>query len=364
MTRLNYEASFMRIERLKEELKKENVDGYLITNVKNIYYFTGFMDISDASLNLIIPSQGKPILLAHPLSYTAAMEKVANCVVKEISHEEKIVDKLIEEIRSRNLKNVNFDTYPIRGYLELVEKLKDVKLTLNQDIIWRLRRVKSEEEIVFLRKASELADIGIDAAINAIKSGVREYEIAAEAEYAMRVHGSEGTAFETIVASGPRSAYPHGLCSSRVVHDGDFILLDLGAIYSGYRSDITRTVVVGKPSTKQFKMLNLVLEAQQKALRSIRAGSNAKEVDATARRVLASRGYDKYFLHGLGHGVGLDIHEPPRLSPRSSDFLGERNVFTVEPGIYIKGFGGVRIEDTVLVHKDSVERLTQAPYYV
>lgn len=354
----------MKIERLKEELTKENVDGYLITNIKNIFYFTGFMDISVAALHLIIPSKGKPILLAHPLSYIAAIEKVANCVVKEISHEEKIVDKLIEEIRSYKMKNIYFDTFPIREYLELVKKLKDVKMTLNQDIIWRLRRVKSEEEIVFIRKASELADIGIDAGINAIKSGIREYEIAAEAEYAMRVHGSEGTAFETIVASGPRSAYPHGLCSDRVVRDGDYVILDLGAIFSGYRSDITRTVVVGRPSTKQFKILNLVLEAQQKALRYIRAGSNAKEVDAIARRFLASRGCEKYFLHGLGHGVGLDIHEPPKLSRKSLDFLVERNVLTVEPGIYIKGFGGVRIEDTVLVHKDSIERLTQASYYV
>lgn len=354
----------MRIERLKNELRKGDADGYLITNVKNVYYFAGFMDISEATLNLIIPLDGEPVLLAQPLSYTAAKEKATNCVVKEISPREKIVDRLIEEIRSLDMKYVDFDTLPIPVYLELVEELREVKFTPNQDIIWHLRRVKSEEEIAFLRKASELADIGIEAGIKAIKPGVREYEIAAEVEYAMRVHGSEGRAFETIVASGPRSAYPHGVCASRVVREGDFIIMDLGAIYSGYRSDLTRTVVVGSPSTKQSQMLNLVLGAQRKALQYIRAGLNAKEVDAIAREVLASGGYDKYFLHGLGHGVGLDIHEPPTLSSRSEDILEEGNVVTVEPGIYINGFGGVRIEDTVLVHKDHAEKLTKASYYL
>jgi Xaa-Pro aminopeptidase len=354
----------MRIERLKNELREREADGYLVTNVNNVYYFTGFMDISAATLNLIIPQNGGAVLLTQPLSYKAAVEKAANCAVKEVPFGEKMVDRLIWEVRSLGLKHLEFDSIPIAIFLKLVEGLGEVKFKPNQDLIWDLRRVKSNEEIEFLRKASELADIGVEAGIEAVKPGVREYEIAAEAEYAMRVHGSEGVAFETIVASGPRSAHPHGVCSRRVVHEGDFIIVDLGAIYSGYRSDLTRTVVVGRPSKRQSQIVNLVLEAQREALQRIRAGLKAKEADSVARDVLASGGYDKYFLHGLGHGVGLDIHEPPTLSSGSDDVLEEGNVVTVEPGIYIDGFGGGRIEDTVLVHKYGVERLTHASYYL
>ncbi len=354
----------MRIELLKNEMIKSKADGYLISNINNVFYFTGFMDVSDATLSLIIPLDGEPTLLVSPLSYTAAKDNALNCLVNVISTEKKIIDKLIKKIKLNNLKKIEFDTLPTPMYIELIKRLKGVKITPNQNSIWNLRRIKDEQEISFLRKASTLADIGIKTGIQAIKTGVKEYEIAAEAEYAMRLHGSEGTAFDTIVASGPRSAYPHGVSTNRVISKGDFVILDLGAISSGYRSDITRTIVVGTPTQKQSKMLELVSRAHQKALECIHTDINAQEVDANAREVLKSEGYGKQFLHGLGHGVGLDIHEPPTLSSRSEDILKKGNVVIVEPGIYIVGFGGVRIEDTVLVHKNYGERLTQALYYL
>ncbi|MCK5403522.1 aminopeptidase P family protein, partial [Candidatus Bathyarchaeota archaeon] len=235
----------MRIELLKNEMIKSNIDGYLISNINNVFYFTGFMDISDATLSLIIPLDGEPTLLVPPLSYAAAKDNASNCLVDVISTEEKIVDKLINNIKLNNLQNIEFDTLPIPMYMDLIKKLNEVKMTPNRNPIWNLRRIKDEQEISFLRKASLITDIGVEAGIQAIKAGVKEYEIAAEAEYAMRLHGSEGIAFDTIVASGPRSAYPHGVCTNRVINKGDFVILDLGAISSGYRSDITRTVVVG-----------------------------------------------------------------------------------------------------------------------
>ncbi len=355
----------MRIELLKSEMKKSNVDGYLISNINNVFYFTGFMDVSDATLSLIIPLDGEPTLLVPPLSYAAAKHNASNCLVDVISNEEeKIVDKLINNIKLNNLQNIEFDTLPIPMYMDLIKKLNEVKMTPNRNPIWNLRRIKDEQEISFLRKASLITDIGVEAGIQAIKAGVKEYEIAAEAEYAMRLHGSEGIAFDTIVASGPRSAYPHGVCTNRVINKGDFVILDLGAISSGYRSDITRTVVVGTPTQKQNKMLELVSRAHRKALECIHENIIAHEVDANAREILKSGGYGKEFIHGLGHGVGLDIHEPPTLSSRSEDILKEGNVVTVEPGIYILGFGGIRIEDTVLVHKNCGEQLTQAEYYL
>jgi Xaa-Pro aminopeptidase len=354
----------MRIEQLKSEMRKSNTDGYLISNVNNVFYFTGFMDVSDATLSLMIPLDGEPTLFVQPLSYTAAKDNALNCRVNVISKKEKSIDKLIKKIKLNNLKKIEFDTLPNPMYNELIKRLKEVKITPNQNPILNLRRIKDEQEISFLRNASTLADIGIEAAIHAIKPGIKEYEIAAEAEYAMRLNGSEGIAFDTIVASGPRSAYPHGVCTNRVISRGDFVILDLGAISSGYRSDITRTVVVGTPTQKHSKMLKLVSRAHQKALEGIHANINARDVDAIAREVVQSEGYGKQFLHGLGHGVGLDIHEPPTLSSRSEDVLKAGNVVTVEPGIYIEGFGGVRIEDTVLVHKNYGERLTQAAYHL
>ena len=261
------------------------------------------------------------------------------------------------------MKKIGFDDLSISTYLELVKRLGSIEFIHSPDIILTLRKKKDEKEIEYIRKAAMLTDKGAEAGIESIKTGVYEYEIAAEIEYAMRVHGSEGVAFETVVASGPRSAFPHGLSSDRIIQDGDFVTIDLGAVYLGYRCDITRTIIVGKPSPNQLRMINLVLKAQREAFKFIRAEKKTRDVDAVARRILAEDGFDKFFIHGLGHGIGLDIHEPPTLSPKSQEILEEGNVVSNEPGIYIQGLGGVRIEDTVLVHKDKGENLTKAGYY-
>jgi len=178
----------------------------------------------------------------------------------------------------------------------------------------------------------------------------------------MRKLGSGGTAFDTIVASGPRSAYPHGGCTSKRIRKGELIQFDVGAQYQNYRADLTRTFLVGKPTPKQNKIYRVVMEAQEKAFQKIRNGVKARWVDAAARDVIKKHGFGEYFVHGLGHGVGLEVHEPPMLNAVSRDVLKAGNVATDEPGIYIVGYGGVRIEDTVLVKKEGAERLTKAPY--
>jgi len=244
-------------------------------------------------------------------------------------------------------------------YLKMLGKGLEVKQ--DSDMIWNLRRIKEKVEIEYMKRVAELTDIGAQAGLEAVKAGTLEYEVAAEAEYAMRRNGSEGVAFETVVASGPRSAYPHGICADRRIHKGDIVVLDLGALFKGYRSDITRTMIVDEPSPRQREVFDLVLEAQEKAFRHIHSGVACREVDEVARNVLKKGGYVKEFLHGVGHGVGLDTHEQPTLSSRSNDFLEVGNIVTVEPGIYIKGFGGVRIEDTVLVLKEEGDRLTKTP---
>ena len=202
----------------------------------------------------------------------------------------------------------------------------------------------------------------MQTACETIKAGRREYEIAAEIEYTMRLHGSYGTAFDTIVASGPHSAYPHGGCGERKLKNGDLVVVDIGATYKNYRADMTRTFVVGKLSTKQEKVYTVVRRAQEKAFQKIRDGAKASEADAAARNLIERAGYGEYFVHGLGHGVGLEVHEQPVLNSTSKDVLKAGNVVTDEPGIYIVGFGGFRIEDTVLVKKDKSERLTAGLY--
>jgi len=222
--------------------------------------------------------------------------------------------------------------------------------------------VKDETELKYMRKAAELTSEGMKTALETIKPGLREYEVAAEVEYTMRRRGSGGVAFDTIVASGLRSAFPHGGCTDRTIRRGDLVVVDIGAKHQHYRADLTRTVTVGKPSSRQVKIHKVVREAQNRAFQSVKAGVKACDVDAVARRLIEEEGYGEYFVHGLGHGVGLDIHEPPALNPETKDRLKVGNVVTVEPGIYIIDFGGIRIEDTVLVGKGGAERLTEASY--
>jgi Xaa-Pro aminopeptidase len=213
-----------------------------------------------------------------------------------------------------------------------------------------------------MRKAGELTSEGMKVAYQVIAPGIREYEVAGEIEYAMRKRGGWGTAFETIVASGVRSAFPHGGCTDKEIRKGDLVVVDIGATYEHYRSDMTRTITAGKASEKQKKIHEILKLAQEKAFQAMKPKAKARDVDATARKNIANAGYGEYFVHGLGHGVGLEIHEQPTLSPDSKDKLTSGNVVTNEPGIYIVGFGGFRIEDTVLVQKGKAEKFTKGPY--
>ena len=222
--------------------------------------------------------------------------------------------------------------------------------------------MKDETELKFMRKAAEITSEGMKTAFEVVRPGLREYEVAAEIEYAMRRLGSGGVAFDTIVASGVRSSFPHGGCTSRKIQRGGLVVIDVGAKYQHYHSDLTRTVTAGNPSPKQLKIYEIIIEAQQRAFQNIRAGVKAREVDAVARGLIEKEGYGERFVHSLGHGIGLDVHEPPTLAPENEEALKAGNVITVEPGIYIVNFGGIRIEDTVLVQKKKAEKLTRVPY--
>lgn len=344
-----------RVNTLKGFFERDKLDGYIIADDTNILYFTSFL----GGARMLVPREGKNVLYVYGVNYEEARETARNCRVELVKTGENADKKVADEIEVLKLRRVGFDTLSASAYLEFAKVLKGVKLKAKGKLIWELRSVKDETELRHMRRAAELTGEGMKVAFETIRPGLREYEVAAEIEYAMRRLGSWGVAFDTIVASGVRSAYPHGGCTDRKIRRGDLVVLDIGAKYQDYRADLTRTVTVGKPSSKQIRIHEVVREAQETAFQSVRAGVKACDIDAVARGLIEKEGYGEYFVHSLGHSIGLDIHEPPTLNPENKDKLKVGNVVTVEPGIYIVGFGGVRIEDTVLVRRGGAEKLTK-----
>ncbi|MFQ6073630.1 MAG: M24 family metallopeptidase [Candidatus Bathyarchaeia archaeon] len=347
-----------RIQALRNSFEKEKIDAYIVAHETNIFYLTNAM----GAARLLIPAEGEGVLYVYGVNYEEAKETARGCRVDLVKRGEDADEKVAKLINKLKLRSIGFDALDASVYLKLKKTLKRIRLKALSQLVWELRKVKDKTELGYMRKAAEITNEGVRRAAEVIKPGMREYEVAAEIEYAMRKLGSEGVAFETIVASGPRSAYPHGGCTDKKIKRGEFIVLDVGAKYQHYRADLTRTFLVGKPSQKQAKIYETVRKAQQEAFESLREGVKARDADAVARKVIEQAGYGEYFVHSLGHGVGLDVHELPALTPESKDSLKAGNVVTVEPGIYIVGFGGVRVEDTVLIHKEKAERLTQASY--
>jgi len=349
-----------RIEALKKKaLEEKGFDGFLITNEANMLYFAGFPGASC----LLFPKNGEDTLYVYSVNYEQAKAEGKDFSVELVKRDENLAAKVAAKIKDLGIKKLAFDTLTYESYRGLAKFLRGkAKLKPQGKLVWELRKVKAPEELELMRRAGELTCEGMKAAYEVIRPGVREYEAAAEIEYAMRKKGSWGTAFDTIVASGMRSAYPHGGCTEREIREGDLVVVDIGASYRYYRSDMTRTLVAGKPSEKQKHLYEIVKTAQQKAVQKIKAKAKAKDIDAAARKVIEEAGYGEYFVHSLGHGVGLEVHEPPVLGQQSKDRLTTGNVVTVEPGIYLTGFGGIRIEDTVLVKEHGVEKLTDGWY--
>jgi len=341
---------------LEKSFADKKLDGYIIANETNLLYFTDF----DGGVRLLIAKNVESAFYVQGVNYEAAKEEAKDCKVELLKRGEDIDLKIAKEINCRKLSKVGFDTLDTSIYLKLKKTLKNTELQSRGNLVWNLRKVKDKSELKCIRKAAEVTTEGAKTALETIRPGLREFEVAAEVEYAMRKLGSEGVAFDTIIASGARSAFPHGGCTDKKIQKGDLVVVDIGAKYKCYRADLTRTFVAGKPSAKQTKLYEIVRNAQEKAFERLRNGAKANEIDAVARKIIEKGGYGKYFVHGLGHGIGLEVHEIPMLNPESKDVLKSGNVVTVEPGIYIVGFGGVRIEDTVLVGKDRGEKLTKA----
>jgi len=350
-----------RIDALKKKAFEERgFDGFLITNEANMLYFAGF----PGATCLLFPRNGENTLYVYGVNYEQAKAEGKGFRVELVRRDENLAAKVATQIKDYGIKKLAFDNLTVKNYRSYAKFLRGkTKLKPQARLVWELRKVKDAEEIELMRKAGELTCEGMKTAYEFIRPGVREFEVAAEIEYAMRRKGSWGTAFDTIVASGVRSAFPHGGCTDREIREGDLVVVDIGASYRYYRSDMTRTLVVGgKPSEKQKYLYEIVKTAQQSAVQAIKPKAKAKDMDTTARKVIEEAGYGEYFVHSLGHGVGLEVHEPPTLSQQSKDRLMIGNVVTVEPGIYIVGFGGIRIEDTILVKERGSEKFTDGFY--
>lgn len=338
-----------RIEKLLKVMSEKKLDNILITDPKNMYYLADFYQ---GEGYLIIGKAG--LILATDSRYTEYA--VSNCKDFEtVDITGTKVSDFISHGQTLGFED-KFVTYAY--YKNLSEKVPC--LMEASDLITGLREVKDETEIKYIKKAVEISDMAFSHICSYIKEGMTEKEVSAEIDCFMKKNGAQDSSFSTIVAAGERGSLPHAIPSDRPLKDGDLVVMDFGAVYMGYMSDMTRTLAIGEIDDEKRKIYETVLKAQKDAEAAIREGARACDVDRVARDYIDSL-YPDSFGHSLGHSVGLDIHESPNLSPKNQKELKKGNVVTVEPGIYIPGFCGVRIEDMVVVEKTGAEILTRSP---
>lgn len=349
----------MRINNLKIKMAEHGIEAMLISGVENVTYITGFT--GGDSICLICP-RGNYFITDFRYIEQAAIECSGFDIIMHKRPKPTVNDIISDTLKSSDVSKLGFedDIMTYKNYKTLSKALgNDIELIDAGGLIETVRIAKSDFEISCIEKAAAIADAAFEKLLPKIKVGAAEMELVAELEYEMIKLGSEGKAFDTILISGTKTSLPHGIPGSKVIEDGDFVTLDFGATIKGYKSDITRTLVVGKASDEQKRIYSLVLKAQQAALGAVAAGVKGDVPDTAAREIFGDMSV--HFGHGLGHGVGLEIHESPRMSQLSDDILEEGYIVTVEPGLYIKGWGGVRIEDTVVVTADGCRRLTNTP---
>lgn len=344
-----------RARRVRAMLPGLDVEGLLFFGEANIRYLTGF----SGSEGVLLVGMDRSVLLVDGRYTTQAKEETAGCDIVEFSDR---TNGMIGVISDLGLKQVGIEssTVTLDSFLTLQDRAIGVSLRPLSEEIERIRIVKDADEIALLREAAQISACALTETLEYIEPGVSEQDVAAILEMRMRQAGGEKPSFETIVASGSNAALPHATPGSREIQEGDFVTIDYGTVRGGYHSDETCTVAVGGGITeKQASVYALVKEAHDRAIDAVRAGVPCRDIDAVARGYIDEAGYGACFAHGTGHGVGLEVHEPPRLSGRAEDILEEGMIVTVEPGIYIPGLWGVRIEDTVMVEKNGCEILTK-----
>jgi Xaa-Pro aminopeptidase len=345
-----------RIKKLREKLNQENLDLLLVTSLPNIRYLCGFT----GSNGILLISKDKAIFLTD-FRYKEQVKKEVKGA--EIKIPQKELFSFLPEInllKGKRIKAGFEEKYlTFQLYQRLKTLLPQVLWVPTENLVESLLVTKDEEEIKKIKKAADISAKAYLEILPFFRPGTKESDIAAELEYRIKRNGGTGSAFEPIVASGLRSAMPHARASSKMLKKGEFVTLDFGASYDGYVCDITRTVVLGNATPRQKKIYNLVLKAQTRAVESARSGMKGFELDKVSRDIIKKAGYQKYFGHGLGHGIGLLVHDSPGINTKSQEVLKPGMVITIEPGVYIPGWGGVRIEDDVLITRNGCKVLTQ-----
>ena len=340
-----------RIGRIFKFMKEHDLPCIAIKDICTIRYLTGFT--GDSS---ILYADDRIAVLVTDGRYTdQARSELKYCRVKE--YKGNIWETVAQLAGAHQKVGFDGDAYTYEDARALQKALPNT-IEMVSVSLRALRLIKDERELENLWQAAKIADGAFERLLKEIKAGMTEKELAARLEYYMRSLGSEGVSFDTIVASGHRSALPHGAPTDKIIEVGDFVTFDFGALYNGYHSDITRTVVMGMANSWHRELYTVVQEAQYRGMKAARPGITGQELDKEIRDYIESRGYGKYFTHGLGHGVGLEIHELPNINSKGDIVLQEGMVFSIEPGVYIQGRGGVRIEDTVVLTKEGAHSLT------
>ena len=348
----------IRYQKIKKLLEEKKLDAILISDGFNMRYFSGFT----GATGYVLITKNSKTLFTDSRYTIAATAQAPDYTVVEVDSNRDYCKDINQVLKTEHIEVLGFEALQVRysEYEVLKERLAAKELMPLKGELANLRRIKTTEEIERHRRAEHIGDIAFAEILKDIKPGVTELEIAAKLEYIMKMNGADKLSFESIVASGVNSSKPHAEPGHKKIESGDFVTMDFGCVYQGYCSDMTRTVVVGKASEKQKKIYNTVLAAQQAVLDMLKPGLPGKAYDKVARDLIYGAGYEGYFGHGLGHSVGLEIHENPRFSMIEEDIIEAGMIMTVEPGIYIPDFGGVRIEDMVVITEDGYENFTHS----
>lgn len=345
------------VQRLQTALKQSGVPALLVSDITNVQWLTGFSGTSGYAV--VTPDQG--VFITDSRYTIQAGEEVQSLPVASYGSPTKLSDFLAENLRDLGVEKLAFEKSVTYGtWDEWTKAVPGVEWMPSPEVLKPLRMVKTADEVAKIRAACQLADKCLEHVQRVLQPGVSEFDISLEIEFFFRRNGAE-VGFPPIVASGPNSARPHAHPTERKLENGDFVTLDLGAKLDGYNSDMTRTFVIGKASDRHKEVYEQVLKAEVACIEALVVGAKGVDVDGLARTILDEKGLAQYFGHGLGHGLGKAVHDLGGLSTRSEDVIAAGQVWTIEPGVYIEGFGGVRIEDDVHVTDAGPEILTHFP---
>ncbi|MBT2216583.1 Xaa-Pro peptidase family protein [Virgibacillus dakarensis] len=355
-----------RIETLLAKMKEQDLDGMFVTSAANFYYLSNYYtDPHERVIGVYVSSFHDPLLIVPAMEKPDAKRAGWGFEILGYNDDEnpwQLLRNFIDDAGNTPQSiGIEYDQITLERFQALQRILPQTSLVDAKEILADSRVIKSKKEYTLLKQAAQLADFGIETGINAIQEGVSELAIIAKIEYELKKQGIQGMSFSTMALSGAQTASPHGNPGMKTIEKGDLVLFDLGVIFEGYCSDITRTVAYKSITDEQKTIYNTVLQAEQKAIEASRIGTPVGKIDLTAREHIEQAGYGAYFTHRIGHGLGIETHEYPSMHSKNELALKEGMCFTIEPGIYVPNTGGVRIEDMIFMTAKGPEQLTKSP---